>query len=403
VALGAARAAAGDRRVAIADLVDAHETLGPLVGGAAGAGITDSFVHGVSLNDVARPAADGTPGLFILPRGAAALSTDVLASERWRRLAVGFGEAQALLLVVARLDEPRLDALVRQTDGVVAVGADDVPMAWRVIAQVSDQRVRAPAVPRPVARRSLKMMAGIAAVAAFALALSWWRPWQSSVAPRRSESNARPGALAKTGALATTGALAQAGGSVPAPAAAIPRRTGPPVDTVRVADPVNPPDSAVAAQFAVELVATNTAAGANLWIRERGDRLPGLTVSPVVMGAARARWHRVIAGAWRERTGADSLLRALRDAGVLRRGAGVVVQMPLALLVEADVSRAAAAARLGALAARGVPAYALLQDDGTVRLYAGAFETAAAAVSLDADLRGAGLHPALAYRTGRTF
>jgi hypothetical protein len=53
--------------------------------------------------------------------------------------------------------------------------------------------------------------------------------------------------------------------------------------------------------------------------------------------------------------------------------------------------------------ARGVPAYALLQDDGTVRLYAGAFDAAAAAVPLDADLRGAGFTPALAYRTGRTF
>jgi hypothetical protein len=53
--------------------------------------------------------------------------------------------------------------------------------------------------------------------------------------------------------------------------------------------------------------------------------------------------------------------------------------------------------------ARGVPAYALVQDDDSVRLFAGAFETAAAAVPLDADLRAAGLAPQLAYRTGRTF
>ena len=56
-----------------------------------------------------------------------------------------------------------------------------------------------------------------------------------------------------------------------------------------------------------------------------------------------------------------------------------------------------------ALVVRGVPACALLQDDGTVRLFAGAFETAAAAVLLGADLRAAGLAPQLAYRTGRTF
>jgi hypothetical protein len=121
------------------------------------------------------------------------------------------------------------------------------------------------------------------------------------------------------------------------------------------------------------------------------------------MGAARIRWHRVMAGAWQDRAGADSLLRALREEGVLRRGTGLVVRVPLALLLEAGVPRGVAAARVAALAARGVSAYALLQEDGTVRLFAGAFDTPAAAVPLDADLRGAGLAPTLAYRTGRTF
>ena len=87
----------------------------------------------------------------------------------------------------------------------------------------------------------------------------------------------------------------------------------------------------------------------------------------------------------------------------MRADAGLVVRVPLALLLEAGVPRGAAPARVTALVARGVPAYALLQDDGTVRLFAGAFETAAAAVLLGADLRAAGLAPQLAYRTGRTF
>ncbi|MDP1890479.1 MAG: hypothetical protein Q8K55_06255, partial [Gemmatimonadaceae bacterium] len=177
----------------------------------------------------------------------------------------------------------------------------------------------------------------------------------------------------------------------------------PHADTVRVSDPVNPLDSAAAAQFAVELVATNTAAGANLWIRERGNQLAGLTVSPVLLGVAGSRWHKVIAGAWRHRAGADSLLAALRGDDVLRAGAGAVVRVPVALLLEAGVSRGEATAHVAALIARGVPAYALVQDDGSVRLFAGAFETAAAAVPLDADLRAAGFVPQLAYRTGRTF
>jgi hypothetical protein len=115
------------------------------------------------------------------------------------------------------------------------------------------------------------------------------------------------------------------------------------------------------------------------------------------------RWHKVLAGAWRERTSADSMLAALRTDGVLRAEAGVVVRTPIALLLEAGVPRGAAPAQVAGLVARGVPAYALLQDDGSVRLFAGAFETAAAAVLLSADLRAKGLAPQVAYRTGRTF
>jgi hypothetical protein len=176
-----------------------------------------------------------------------------------------------------------------------------------------------------------------------------------------------------------------------------------PADTVSVSVPVNPLDSANAAEFAVELVATNTAAGANFWVRDRGVQLPGVTVTPVLLGTGRVRWHKVLAGAWRDRVGADSLLASLRDGGVLRAGAGLVVRAPLALLLETGVPRGVAPARTAALVVRGVPAYALLQDDGTVRLFAGAFESAAAAVPLGADLRAAGLAPQLAYRTGRTF
>ncbi|MBM3907601.1 MAG: hypothetical protein FJ363_05905 [Gemmatimonadetes bacterium] len=399
LALEVARAVASERRVAIADLVGAAEVFAPIGGVREGTGLTDSFVRGLSLNEVAKPAEDGTPGLFFLPHGLEPLSPDVLANERWRRLVVGFAEAGALLLIVARIDQPGLDRLVPSTDGVLAVGDADIPIAWRVLAQASAPASPGPSPASRSPRRRTRHLAWLA-VGATVLggAVALWRPWLPGRGPEAATtlptaSNApRPGAVAGV-------AASQAGKRAAAPA----RSGDSPADTVRVLDPVNPPDSAVAAQFAVELVATNTAAGANLWVRERGGRLPGLTVTPVVLGASSARWHRVNAGAFRERAGADSLLRALRDNGVLRHNAGVVVRRPMALLLESDVSRAAAVARLAALVARGAPAYALLQDDGTVRLYAGAFETPAAAVSLDADLRGAGLHPALAYRTGRTF
>jgi hypothetical protein len=53
--------------------------------------------------------------------------------------------------------------------------------------------------------------------------------------------------------------------------------------------------------------------------------------------------------------------------------------------------------------ARGIGAYALLQDDGNARLFAGAFETPGQAVLLALSLRDAGAVPVVAVRTGRMF
>jgi hypothetical protein len=387
VAIGIGRVAALERRVAVADLTGGAPSLVALAGDGDARGITDSFLHGISLNDVARPAADGTPSLFILPSGgASAVPEDVLRSDRWRRLAAGFADAGALLLLVARASTPALAALVVQTDGAVAVGDASIPLEWRVIAQAGD-RTPAVAVPSAVVgnRHSWSLFSIISAALLFvtiliAGALLW---------PFGTSQTAATRLKAPLGAKTV----------VPSPSSAV----AAPADTVRVPNPVNAPDSANAAQFAVELVATNTATGANSWLRERGAVLPGVTVSPVLLGAAHTRWHKVRAGAWRDRVGADSMLAALRAGGILGADAGVVVQVPLALLLEAGVLRGAAPARVAALVARGVPAYALVQDDGSVRLFAGAFETAAAAVPLDAELRAAGLAPQLAYRTGRTF
>ena len=389
VALGASREVARARRVAVADLVGGASALSALAGRATGPGIVESFQQGISLNDVARPAADGTRSLFILPHGAgAAVPEEVLQSERWRRLAAGFADAGALLLIASRADLPSLDALVMQTDGVVAIGNVAIPMEWRVIAQGGDAVPVAPAVPAPRVRRPRRVgraLVWLAVVAAVAAGIVY--------ALQRGIGRGAPRAAAR----------ADTARHSPDPSTVAAARNAPPRDTVGVPDPVNPPDSAAAARFAVELVATNTAAGANSWLCEHAESLPGATVSPVSMGVARNRWYQVIAGASRDRAGADSLLAALRAGRIVRAGAGVVVRVPLALLLEADVPRGAAAARIAALAARDVQAYALVQDDGSARVFAGAFETAAAAVVLDAELRAQGLRPQLVYRTGRTF
>ncbi|MEK7240190.1 MAG: hypothetical protein AAB224_06350 [Gemmatimonadota bacterium] len=388
VALGIARVVVRIRRVAIADLTGASPTLSALAGDVVAHGITDSFLRGVSLNDVARPAADGTPSLFILPCGSETpVPEDVLRSDRWRRLSAGFADAGALLLLVAAAGTAGLATLVVQTDGAVSVGDVSIPLEWRVLAQAGDgvpvaaRAGAGPAHRRRWSARNLALAGVLVVVILVGVALRW---------PRANRPDGR------SSARGASTALPSAPDTVPSPVAA-------PAETVSVGVPVNPQDSAFAADFAVELVATNTVTGANSWLRERDAHLPGVTVSPVVPGSGRVRWHRVLAGAWHDRSSADSMLASLRDEGLLRAEAGLVVRVPLALLLEDRLARGAAPARVAALVGRGVPAYALLQDDGTVRLFAGAFESAAAAVPLGADLRAAGLAPQLAYRTGRTF
>jgi hypothetical protein len=97
------------------------------------------------------------------------------------------------------------------------------------------------------------------------------------------------------------------------------------------------------------------------------------------------------------------LLVELRDKGLVRRDAGAVVRVPYALMLADGVERSEIAALLDTWRGRGITAYALLQDDGGIRLFAGAFETAAQAAPLAASVRDAGVGAVLAFRTGRTF
>ncbi|HEY0778079.1 MAG TPA: hypothetical protein VGD56_08945, partial [Gemmatirosa sp.] len=172
----------------------------------------------------------------------------------------------------------------------------------------------------------------------------------------------------------------------PAAAAAPPRLTV-----------TNPADSAAAAVYAVYVVASNTPDGASVdW---RVDRTPPvLALTPVLQDGEPS--YRLIVGAYRTRAQADSLLRDLQHRGVLGDESGRVVRAPYALLVEPRVPAAGAAARVQALAARGVPTYPLSRGDGTVALYAGAFETADEAAYLARTARAAGVSTTLVYRTG---
>jgi len=384
VALGIARAHGAERRVAVADLVGGIPALNPL---ADQPGLLECLRDGEPVSSIGYPLADA-PEVYLLPAGRGAINERwVFESARWARLVAGFREVDALLLLVCLPTAPGLTALMERVDGVVAV---DLPPAdvrmWPLLATVDHPEPELP----PIHVR---------------------RAEAATAPPRPSRTRGRIAVLAAALGVLLAGGAGAYWWSMPAtpvgagdiaPVEQAPPAPSPAAIEVHLGPPVNPEDSANAAIFAVELVAANTFASANSALVSRTGDFPATTVAPVLLGAASSPWYRAVSGAWHERGDAEAWLAGERARGVLRASVGRVVAVPFALLL-AETSVAEADAVIWRWEGAGIRAYALQQDDGSVRVYAGAFETASQAVWLASMLRDAGETPRLAYRTGRTF
>lgn len=391
VARGIAAAQPGDRRVAIADLVGADDDASP--------GLLDCIRDGLAISDIARPLRDDGR-LFLLPSGGADVATRlVLESSRWPRLVAGFRQVDALLLVVVRANAPGLPTLLSAMDGVVAVDLPpSVARAYPLLATVDRPEPELPPVApipeRPVRRPGwrlratrVRVVAGVGIVATLASGVNWYLD-------RRAEGVWR----AATSVAAELPQGAQSG-TAPGATPVAPNDA----DTITLGAIVNPGDSSRAASFTVELVAANTLAGANSGLAMRGADLPAPTLVPVLLGADGRPWYRALTGAWRDRAAAEALLRTLRERGLVRDDVGRVLRAPYALLLAEGVPPVQAATALAQWESRGIPAYALLQEDGSARLFAGAFETPGQSALVALSLRDAGTEPVLAFRTGRMF
>ena len=399
VALGIALAEAKHRRVVVGDLIGDVPPLRSLVKDEDPHGISDSFLYGVSLSKIGYEV-EGAANLYIMPSGTdPTIGDDILRSARWKRLAAGFAEIGALLLLVARSDAPGLSELAEQVDGVVLVRDAELPGAPTalVLARVS---APTPTLKIPLHRISAraadwkkhKWLYPAAGVAALILVAGLGAALMLARAARSPRAAAR---------------VAAARVVAPPVAAPTPPPPRPPPETLYIAPPANVNDSSSAAAFTVELLVANTAEGANLFVRKNGAALPAAAVSPVPIGAERATWYKVTAGAYTRRDQADSLLLALRKTGVLAgESAGEIARAPLALLVDSVPSQGgivdAIRATVEKYTARGLTVYALVQNYGGARIFAGAFETANQSAGLIKALRGAGLNPVLVYRTGST-
>jgi hypothetical protein len=393
VALGIAAAESRHRRVVIGDLVGDLPALRSLVNDEDPHGIADSFLYGVSLNKIGYEV-EGSPNVYIMPSGTEPIiGADIFRSARWEKLGTGYSQMGAMLLLVARSDADGLGELAEQIDGVVLVRDAELPNAPSalVLARVPTPT---PTLKIPLHRISARAadwrkhkwlypVAGTLAlllIAALGLGLALMLP-RVKPAPRTAPRVA----------------------TVPAPAPT-PPPPRPPPETLYVAPPQNVDDSASASAFSVELLVANTAEGANLFVRKNGAALPSATVSPISIDPERSTWYKVTAGAYTRRYQADSLLLALRRSRLLTDSAGSVTRTPLALLVDSVPTQGgivdAVRAAVQKYTARGLPVYALIQEGGGARLYAGAFAAADQSAGLIRTLRGAGLKPVLVYRTG---
>ncbi len=393
VALGIARAEAEHRRSVVGDLVGDLPPLRSLITEEEPHGITDSILYGVSLNKIGYQVA-GVPNLYVMPSGTDPLiDAEIMRSQRWTKLASGFAEAGAFLILVASNDAPGLSDLLEQLDGTVLVKDAELQNAPSALVLA---RVAGPT-------RTLKLpLHRIRAGAAHWPRHKWLYPALGALAVLVL------GGVALALMLGRTRQTAQPANDV-VKAVPVPRPVPPPPrpapETLYIAPPANASDALSASAFSVELLVANTAEGANLFVRKNGAALPAATVSPVQIGPERATWYRVTAGAYTRRDQADSLLRALRESRLLANDSVEhVMQTPLALLVDSVPSQGgivdAIRAAVQKYAARGLPVYTLMQDDGGARIYEGAFTTAAQSAELIKSLRATGLKPVLVYRTG---
>ena len=385
-AIGIALAESAHRLVMVADLGNDTPPLQSLIKDDDSHGIYDVFEFGTSFERVAREV-EGVKNFFIMPSGTeTAQSEAIFSNPRWSTFATEFASGDELLILVVDAAAPALDKLAAQVDGIVLVGMqkiDSVPNA-NVVARIPHPVIAAPPKidiaarrePRQVPPSIAKFIIGGALLLAIGIVAG-------ALYAKRQPDTTRPVAAKPA-----------------ADSAAMAPRPRPPAVV-----PANPADSAMAVPFSVEILASNPAEGANFEIQRHGSVMPAATISLVPIGDTEATWYKVHAGAYADSAQAERLLASLRRRRVVPDSAGSVVRAPFGLLIDSIAAQPGMTSRvrerLDSLSAKQVSAYSLRQNDGSAKLYVGAFETPDQSSLAATALRVAGLAPVLAYRTGR--
>lgn len=410
VAVAIGRAQATRRRVAVGDLFAESPPIQELVHTEDPHGLVDSFLYGVSLSRIAYEVPEAGQ-LYVMPSGTEPPDyEEILPNPRWHRLAAGFREVGALLVLAAPASAPHIEKLVDATDGAILVG-EGVPRKLPVAMVITSVRE-----PRP--ERAEGSEATEASTAGAAKARRRWSKQRIAAVAGVVLTAALIVIAARLGfaPLLSKQYLGRKPDTTKGLSAVLPRTepdtavrpsTGDssanaPVTTITAPPLVNPADSSQASAFAVELVAENTEAGAILKLQKEGKLLPAATFSPL-LDSKGFRWYKIVSGAYPDRAGADSLLADLRKRNVLDPAEGRVVRLPFAFRIDSAVPAAAVPAMLAQFVEQGQPVYALRQADGTAWLMVGAFESIDQSGLYAETLRGSNFKPVLVYRKGRVF
>ena len=390
-ALKIARVESRSRPVLLVDLLGQGSALDEMFSDDDPHGVSDAARYGISLGHLARevPNADS---LFVVPGGAESpLADDVLSDHLWSSWSDQCRRSGALLVVAAPADTPSVERTIDQLEGVVMVGNAvlpdiHVPVLGRIgivraprvdlIPEVATPVAPAPAKveeeAEPETGPSVVKRVLLAVVILLSAGLLGTGIWRMNNQLRNRDAVAGSGSQP----------IVMPGEPVIVPASG--------------SDAV----AAGAAPWTVELASVNTFNGAMARVRQALDSVPVLTFA-ATQPAGAAIWYKLRAGAFVSRAAADSLLTVLRARGAIEPGAGKVVQAPLAWLLEENVLDEKVSVQLFLWRQQGLPAYALLNpQNGTSRIYFGAFENEAEARLLTPVLDSLNLYATLVTRIG---
>jgi hypothetical protein len=433
VAIGIARVQGAVRRVAIADLIGEAPALEALNQSDDPHGISDSFLYGVSLNRIAHQV-NAAGSVFLMPSGTESVAHEaVYANDRWRRLAAGFQQVGALLVVVAVPGTPGFAELCGYIGALLPIGDTRFPMPPGV--PILAPPPAPPPVPKPTptpprataarAReaaletsdgRRRKVLAAITVLFAVAIGVgTFWTQivarlpapvaaWFTRTAPDTTAMLVKPTPMDSTGSSTDSNAAGRdtvtrdSAGSDRAGRDSAGRDGNAGTASASVVPTLaNPADASRAARHAIFYTSANTRDQAMVDMRLK--ELPGLAVTPLMLDGT--PWFRVFIGASPDADGAKILLAQLRARKLI--GGGSITSVPYALRLEGGVAAPMVPTRLSEYGKRGILAYSLVQANGSATLYTGAFESPAQAIMLSDSLRALGLTPVLAYRTGRAL